>query len=66
MGDYQAALKRETLNIEQTRKVMGVSRRTIYNWIRGNKLEYYRTPGGNIRIFSDQLIREHTKPWGEE
>lgn len=46
MGDYQADLNRQTLNIMQTCKVMGVSRRTIYNWIRDNKLEYYRTPGG--------------------
>lgn len=39
-------------------EVVGVSRRTIYNWIQANKVEYVRTAGGAIRIFEDSLWRE--------
>jgi len=38
--------------------MVGVSRRTIYNWIAANKIEYKRTAGGSIRIFVDTLWRE--------
>lgn len=39
-------------------EMVGVSRRTIYNWIADNKVEYLRTAGGSIRIFVDTLWRE--------
>jgi excisionase family DNA binding protein len=38
-------------------EVVGVSRRTIYNWISAGKVEYIRTAGGSIRIFADTLWR---------
>jgi excisionase family DNA binding protein len=38
--------------------VVGVSRRTIYNWISAGKVEYVRTAGGAIRIFADSLWRD--------
>ena len=37
---------------------MGVTRRTIYNWIAGGKVEYVRTAGGSVRIFVDTLWRD--------
>ena len=36
-------------------EVVGVSRRTIYNWMAGGKIEYVRTAGGSVRIFADSL-----------
>jgi len=39
-------------------ETVGVSRRTIYNWIAGGKVEYVRTAGGSVRIFADSLWRE--------
>ncbi|MDQ3486351.1 MAG: excisionase family DNA-binding protein [Acidobacteriota bacterium] len=39
-------------------ELVGVSRRTIYNWIAGGKIEYVRTAGGSVRIFVDTLWRE--------
>ena len=39
-------------------EVVEVSRRTIYNWISAGKVEYVRTAGGSIRIFSDTLWRD--------
>ena len=29
-------------------ETVGVSRRTIYNWIAGGKVEYVRTAGGSV------------------
>jgi len=49
---------RETLSIEQASARLGVTRRTIYNWIAANKVEYVRTAGGSIRVFADTLWRE--------
>lgn len=38
-------------------ELVGVSRRTIYNWMAGGKIEYVRTAGGSVRIFTDTLWR---------
>ena len=38
--------------------MVGVSRRTIYNWIAGGKVQYVRTAGGSVRIFADTLWRD--------
>jgi excisionase family DNA binding protein len=49
--------ERQTLSIMKACEVVGVSRRTIYNWIAGGKVEYVRTAGGSVRIFADSLWR---------
>jgi excisionase family DNA binding protein len=49
---------RKTLSILQARQHVGVSRRTIYNWINSGKVEYVRTAGGSVRIFADSLWRK--------
>jgi excisionase family DNA binding protein len=51
-------MERQTLSIMKACEVVGVSRRTIYNWIAANKVEYVRTAGGSIRIFADSLWRD--------
>jgi excisionase family DNA binding protein len=48
---------RDTISIAQACEQVGVSRRTIYNWITAGKVEYVRTAGGSIRIFADSLWR---------
>jgi excisionase family DNA binding protein len=48
---------RETISITQACAQVGVSRRTIYNWITAGKVEYVRTAGGAVRIFADSLWR---------
>jgi excisionase family DNA binding protein len=55
-------MDRETLCIAEACVRVGVSRRTIYNWIRAGKVEYVRTAGGSIRIYADTLWREGPKP----
>jgi excisionase family DNA binding protein len=39
-------------------ELVGVSRRTIYNWLSAGKVEYVRTAGGSVRIFVDTLWRD--------
>ena len=51
-------IKRQTVSILKAGEIAGVSRRTIYNWINANKVEYMRTAGGSIRIFVDTLWRK--------
>jgi len=51
-------LDRKTVSIPRACELVGVSHRTIYNWIAGGKVEYVRTAGGSVRIFADTLWRE--------
>ena len=51
-------LDRKTISIMKACELVGVSRRTIYNWIAAGKVEYVRTAGGSVRIFADTLWRE--------
>jgi excisionase family DNA binding protein len=55
-------MDRQTLSIMKACEVVGVSRRTIYNWISAGKVEYVRTAGGSIRIFADTLWRDASAP----
>lgn len=51
-------VERKTISIMKACDLVGVSRRTIYNWIASGKVEYVRTAGGSVRIFIDTLWRE--------
>ena len=51
-------LDRKTVSIPRACELVGVSRRTIYNWIASGKVQYVRTAGGSVRIFVDTLWRE--------
>ena len=50
-------MERQTLSIMKACEVVGVSRRTIYNWMAGGKVQYVRTAGGSVRIYADSLWR---------
>jgi excisionase family DNA binding protein len=52
--------ERQTVSIARAGEMVGVSRRTIYNWIAGGKIQYVRTAGGSVRIFADTLWRPPT------
>lgn len=47
-----------TVTIAEAQQVAGVSRRTIYNWLKAGKLVYKRTAGGSVRIFESSLWRD--------
>jgi len=51
-------VERKTLSIMKACEQVGVSRRTIYNWLANGKIEYVRTAGGSVRIFVDTLWRD--------
>jgi len=51
-------IDRKTVSIPRACELVGVSRRTIYNWICSRKVEYVRTAGGSVRIFVDTLWRD--------
>ena len=55
-------LERKTVSIPRACELVGVSRRTIYNWIAAGKIQYVRTAGGSVRIFADTLWREPEAP----
>jgi excisionase family DNA binding protein len=57
-------LERKTVSIPRACEVVGVSRRTIYNWISSGKVQYVRTAGGSVRIFVDTLWRDPEAPVG--
>jgi excisionase family DNA binding protein len=59
-------LDRKTVSIPRACELVGVSRRTIYNWIAGGKVEYVRTAGGSVRIFADTLWREPEQTKSDE
>ena len=50
-------LDRTTVSIPRACELVGVSRRTIYNWMAGGKVQYVRTAGGSVRIYADSLWR---------
>ena len=58
LEDEAMITDRKTISIMKACELVGVSRRTIYNWIAGGKVEYVRTAGGSVRIFVDTLWRE--------
>jgi len=55
-------LERTTVSIPRACDVVGVSRRTIYNWMASGKVQYVRTAGGSVRIFTDTLWRDGAAP----
>ena len=57
-GGKRGTMERQTVSIMKACELVGVSRRTIYNWIAAGKVEYVRTAGGSIRIFTDTLWRQ--------
>ena len=61
-GQHMMTLERKTVSIPRACELVGVSRRTIYNWIAGGKVQYVRTAGGSVRIFVDTLWREPASP----
>lgn len=46
---------RKLVTIMQAMELCHVSRRTIYNWLGKDKVEYIRTAGSTVRIYEDSL-----------
>lgn len=50
-------IQRPRVNVAQATTIAGVHRNTIYNWMRLGRIEFVRTPTGQVRIFADTLLR---------
>lgn len=50
------------LSIDEVVKVLKVSRRTVHNYLKLNKLEFVRTPGGSPRIKRESLFHVGNPP----
>jgi excisionase family DNA binding protein len=48
--------KEKLVTVKQASKYMGVTQRTIYNWIWGKRLSVVKTPTGRIRIKEEDLL----------
>ena len=46
--------RKEIYTLKEVEEIMKVSRRTIYNWIKENKLEVTK-PGGQYRVSQEAL-----------
>ena len=57
-SEASSQVERKTISIMKACELVGVSRRTIYNWLSSGKIEYVRTAGGSVRIFADTLWRD--------
>ena len=47
----------QTVFINTAAALLGVSRRTIYNYIKSGRLDTVRTPNGSQRVTIDSLLR---------
>lgn len=50
----------QTVTVNEACATVGVSRRTIYNWIAQGKVSVRRTAGGSIRIVAASLWRDQS------
>jgi len=48
-----------SVSLDHAAQLLGVSRRTIYNRIRENRLKTVRTAGGSQRVLIDSLADDH-------
>jgi len=70
-GDHVGDSKRlefglgRSVSIEQAARLLGVSRRTIYNRIRDGKLQTIRTLGGSQRVLLSSLKETDRAIWAK-
>lgn len=55
-------MDRPTVSIHHAAALVGVHRRTIYNWMKAGKVTYVRTAGGAPRIVTETLWRSGNSP----
>lgn len=48
---------RPSKNTVTSADIAGVSVRTIYRWVKSNRVEWVRTAGGHLRVYVDTLLR---------
>lgn len=56
---HEDVFLRQRVNTLKAAEIAGVTERTIYNWMRLGRVEFVRTPTGQVRIYADTLLRRH-------
>ena len=56
-GEQFGFLTGRWVSVNDAMRIAGVSRRTIYNWLKANSLRTVRTAGGVLRIDPGSLFR---------
>lgn len=51
-----------SISLDRAAELLGVSRRTIYNWIRENRLQTVRTLGGSQRVLLESVLQAGVAP----
>jgi len=51
-----------SVSLDHAAQILGVSRRTIYNWIREGRLQTIRTRGGSQRVLVNSMHRIPGEP----
>jgi len=57
VADRCDVFERQRVNTWKAAEIAGVTTRTIRNWMRLGRIEYVRTPSGQVRIYVDTLLR---------
>jgi excisionase family DNA binding protein len=52
----------ETVSIPEACCLLNVSRRTIYNWKKADKIKFVRAASGRMRIITTSLYRDGNIP----
>lgn len=55
-------VQRLSVPIKEAARLATVSEHTIQDWIRLEKVEYFRIPSGRVRIFVDSLMNGQKQP----
>lgn len=50
--------QRKVLTVVEAAAAMGVSRRTVYNWLKLGRLDTTKTPSGRTYIYADSLWKD--------
>lgn len=53
---------RQIVSVNQACSMVGVSRRTMYNWMASGRVKYVRTAGDMRRVFVDTLYKSSPQP----
>ena len=56
-GSVSYEFPHKLVNTVKAAAICGVSRRTIYNWVRDNRVAWVRTPTGQLRIVATSLFQ---------
>ena len=47
----------DILTVRDVARIKGVKPRTVYDWVREERIPYHRTPGGHIRFYRRHVER---------